>query len=98
MKEKKNFEWTSIILISLAHMVHDVFGSFFVPILPLLKSKMGLSNTGVGLLSVIQKTPALLNPLVGVVSDRLPMRIFMVVDKLYIECSCERISLGKSCF
>ena len=79
VKEKKKFEWTSIILISLAHLVHDVFGSFFVPILPLLKAKMGLSNTGVGMLSVIQKIPALLNPLVGVLSDRLPMRIFIIV-------------------
>ncbi len=78
MKEKKKFEWTSIILISLAHLVHDTFSSFFVPILPLLKVKLGLSNTGIGFLSVIQKTPALLNPLIGVISDRLPMRIFII--------------------
>lgn len=78
MKEKKKFEWISIIMISLAHMVHDVFSSFFVPLLPLLKEKMGLSNTGIGLLYVIQKTPALLNPIVGIVSDRLPMRIFII--------------------
>ena len=79
-EEKKKFQWGSITLISLSHFMHDMFASFFVPILPLLKSSMGLSNSSIGVLTVIQKIPSLLNPLVGMISDRLDVRIFIIVS------------------
>ncbi len=80
MKEKQKFQWGSITLISLSHFIHDMSASFFVPILPILKEKLGLSNSLIGLLMVIQKIPSLFNPLVGVVADRYDVRIFIIVS------------------
>ncbi len=80
MKENQKFQWGFITLISLSHFIHDMSASFFVPILPILKEKLGLSNSLIGLLMVIQKIPSLFNPVVGVVADRYDVRIFIIVS------------------
>jgi len=69
----------TILTITVAHLVHDIYSSFLAPILPLLINKLGMSYTLAGFLSVVLRLPALLNPAVGILADRLPMRYFVAV-------------------
>ncbi len=68
--EKETFDWKKVSVISWGHFSHDVFSSFLAPLLPLLIEKFSLSYALAGFLSVAQRLPSLLNPLVGIMADR----------------------------
>jgi len=60
--------------ISVAHMLNDMIQSLILAIYPLLKSDFQLSFAQVGLITLTyQLTASLLQPLVGMVTDRKPM-------------------------
>ena len=78
MEDRNKFQQGKVITISFAHFVHDVYSSFLAPILPLLIEKFSLSLSFVSFLSIIQRLPSLLNPLVGYVADKLPIRYVLI--------------------
>ena len=60
--------------ISFAHMLNDMIQSLILAIYPLLKDGFHLSFTQIGLITLTyQITASLLQPLVGMVTDRRPM-------------------------
>jgi FSR family fosmidomycin resistance protein-like MFS transporter len=73
------FRTGQVLTLAGAHHVHDVFSSFLAPLLPLLIDKIGLSLTLAGSLTMFQRLPALINPFIGVVADRVDLRIFIVL-------------------
>ncbi|MDZ7723028.1 MAG: MFS transporter [candidate division KSB1 bacterium] len=75
-----DFQYTNVITVSAAHMIHDIYSSFLAPLLPFLIEKLGISYSLAGLLSVFQRLPSLLNPLVGILADRLSMKTFLIVS------------------
>ncbi|MFC2134198.1 MFS transporter [Bacteroidota bacterium] len=79
MQEKKKFQFGNVLTISVAHHLHDVFSSFLAPILPLLIEKLSISYSLAGMLTVFQRIPALANPLIGLVADKLPVRYILIV-------------------
>lgn len=79
MKEKNKFQFGNVIIVSFAHLSHDVYSSFLAPILPLLIAKLGISLSMAGLLDVIRKLPSLFNPLVGLMADRICVRYFIIL-------------------
>ena len=82
MIEEKKFQTGNILLIASAHFAHDVYSSFLAPVLPLLIEKLKISYTLAGLLSVAQNLPSLLNPLVGVIADKISVRYLLIVAPL----------------
>lgn len=74
----KRFRLGDVLGISLAHLVHDIYSSFLAPILPLLIEKFSLSYSMAAVLNVVQRAPSLLNPFVGMIADRLPVRYFLI--------------------
>ncbi len=79
MDSEKKFQTDKVITLSLAHMLHDTYSRFLAPILPLLIEKHGLSYAAAGLLSVIGRLTALLNPAIGALADKLPLRWLVIV-------------------
>lgn len=78
MSENKKFQTDSVVLISLAHFVHDVYSSFLAPLLPLLIEKLSMSYSQAGFLTIIQRLPSLLNPLVGIMADKTSVKLFVI--------------------
>lgn len=78
MNENTEFQQDKVITISFAHFVHDVYSSFLAPILPLLIDKFSISLSFVSFLTVMQRLPSLLNPFVGYISDKLPIRYVLI--------------------
>jgi MFS transporter, FSR family, fosmidomycin resistance protein len=78
MSKNKNFQTGNVLLISLAHFVHDVYSSFLAPILPLLIEKLSMSYAQAGFLTVIQRLPSLLNPLVGILADKYSAKLLVI--------------------
>ena len=79
MSETKKFQLGDVLTISSAHLLHDIYSSFLPPILPLLIEKLSISYSSVGLLTLFQRLPSLLNPFVGIAADRMRMRYFIII-------------------
>ncbi|MGD8779175.1 MAG: MFS transporter [Ignavibacteria bacterium] len=80
MNDKNKFQTGNVILISIAHMLHDIFSSFLAPILPLLIDKLKFSYSLAGLLTIFQRGSSLLNPFIGLIADKLPVRYLLIVS------------------
>jgi FSR family fosmidomycin resistance protein-like MFS transporter len=74
-----NFQTGKILALSIGHFVHDVYSSFLAPLLPLLIEKLSMSLTQAGFLSTVMQIPALLNPYIGVMADRISVRYFVIL-------------------
>ena len=78
MTKNKRFQTVNAISISVAHHVHDIYSAFLAPILPLLIEKLSISYSMAGLLTVAQRLPSLLNPLIGLIADKISVRYFII--------------------
>ena len=75
--------WPVLIAISLCHMVNDILQSLLSAIYPLLKTEFALSYAQIGLMTfAFQVTASLLQPVVGMVTDRHPMPRSLAVGML----------------
>ena len=70
-KSENKFQLRRIMIISGGHFCHDIFGSFLAVCLPLLISKFSLTMALAGLFTVVFRAPSLLNPVLGLLSDRI---------------------------
>ena len=73
------FRKGSVASVAAAHTLHDVYSSFFAPLIPLLTEKLGFTYAMAGMLSVVQKLPSLLNPLIGIIADKLVIRSALIL-------------------
>ena len=63
-----------LVAVSFSHMLNDLMQSLIPAIYPLLKSKFSLSFAQVGLITLVfQLTASMLQPVVGLYTDRRPM-------------------------
>jgi FSR family fosmidomycin resistance protein-like MFS transporter len=67
-----------MLLVSWGHFIHDVYSSFFAPLLPILREQLSLSYGEAGWLAALARIPALANPLLGWFADRGRGRWMMV--------------------
>lgn len=73
------FRTRQVVTLSAAHLLHDIYGAFLAPLLPLLIGRLGLSLSMAATLDVARKSPALLNPFIGLLADRICMKWMVIV-------------------
>jgi FSR family fosmidomycin resistance protein-like MFS transporter len=73
-----DFQAGQVASIAVGHITHDVYSAFLVPLLPAIRSSMGLSYTEAGSLSIFTQIPSLLNPFIGYIADRVSVRYFVI--------------------
>src|SRR4030042_509642 len=66
--------------LSFAHGVHATYSAFMAPLLPALIAKFSLSMTEAGLLDFARTIPALLQPFVGHLGDRVNLRYRLILS------------------
>jgi MFS transporter, FSR family, fosmidomycin resistance protein len=80
-------DFTILGAISFSHLLNDMIQSLILAIYPLLKSGFNLSFAQVGLITLTyQVTASLLQPLVGMVTDRKPMPYSLPVGMGFTLC------------
>ena len=94
--EDGDFQTGKILVLSIAHFVHDVYSSFLAPLLPLLIEKLSMSLTQAGFLSSVMQIPALLNPYIGVLADRISVRYFVILAPAMTAVPMSLIGLAPS--
>lgn len=80
----------------MCHFVHDVYSSFLAPLLPLLIEKLSMSLTQAGLLSAVMQLPALLNPFIGLLADRISLRYFVILAPMLTAIPMSLIGIAPS--
>jgi FSR family fosmidomycin resistance protein-like MFS transporter len=90
------FRTGPVLLLSACHFVHDAYTAFLAPLLPLLIDKLSMSLTQAGFLSTVMQIPALLNPLIGRLADRIRVRWFVVTAPVVTAVCMSLIGLAPS--
>lgn len=71
---EERFETGRVATLAVGHAVHDTYTGFLPPLLPVLITKLSLSKTEAGLLTIILQSPTLLQPFIGHLADRINLR------------------------
>ncbi len=77
--EAQDFQTGQVLTIVNGHFIHDVYTAFVAPLLPVLMERLSLSLTLAGSLTAIQQFPALLNPFIGYLADKVSLRYFVIL-------------------
>ncbi len=78
-RNKSFFDTEKVLLLSVCHFIHDIYTSFLAPLLPFLIEKFSLSLTQAGFLTTAMQIPALMNPHIGKLADRVSVRYFIIM-------------------
>lgn len=82
--EKKKFDFPTVITVSVSHLVSDMYSAFLAPVLPLLITGLGITKFQAGMLDFARKIPSLLNPVFGMIADRLDAKYFLILGCVII--------------
>jgi FSR family fosmidomycin resistance protein-like MFS transporter len=74
-----SFQTHQVLPIAAAHFVHDIYTAFVPTLLPVLIQKFTLTLTQAGSLNIVLQLPALLNPFIGYLADRVSLRYFVIL-------------------
>jgi FSR family fosmidomycin resistance protein-like MFS transporter len=77
--DEAKFQTGEVLTIVGGHFVHDTYSAFLAPILPLIISRLSLSLTLAGSLQAVLQMPALLNPFIGYLADKVSLRYFVIL-------------------
>jgi len=76
---RRDFQTGRVLALSVSHFIHDVYSGFLAPLLPLLIEKLSMTLTQAGFLSTVMQLPALANPYIGLLADRVSVRYFIIL-------------------
>jgi FSR family fosmidomycin resistance protein-like MFS transporter len=94
--EKGNFQRSNIILLSLTHLLHDIYSSFLAPLRPLLIEKFGITLAVASLWDLFQRIPWLLNPFIGMIAERTAARYFVILTPAITAVSMSLLGVAPS--
>ncbi len=78
VETEQNFETGSVLTIVGGHFVNDTFTAFVAPLLPLVIERLSLTLTMAGTLTAMMQLPAILNPFIGYLADKISLRYFVI--------------------
>ncbi len=94
----RSFQTTKVLTLSGGHFTHDLYSAFLPPLLPLLVENLSLSMTLAGLLTVVFRVPSLVNPFMGLYTDRFNLRPLFVLCPLVTACCMVLLGAASSYF
>jgi len=77
--ETEEFQTGEVSTISFAHFINDIYTAQIAPLLPVLIDKLSISLTAAGGLSSLVQLPALINPFIGHMADKVSLRWFVIL-------------------
>ncbi len=94
--EQNKFQRSNIILLSLTHLLHDIYSSFLAPLRPLLIEKFGITLAVASLWDLFQRIPWLLNPFIGMIAERTAARYFVILTPAITAVSMSLLGVAPS--
>lgn len=96
MTGNKKFQTGNVVLLTVTHLLHDVYSSFLAPLRPLLIEKFELSLTLAALWDLFQRVPWLLNPFIGMIAEKSAARYFVIVTPAITAITMSLLGLAPS--
>lgn len=90
------FHTSKVLLLSLCHFIHDIYSSFLAPLLPFIIERFSLSMTQAGFLSTVMQIPALINPYIGKLADRISVRYFIILAPAFTAVPMSLLGMAPS--
>lgn len=90
------FQTPKVLVVALAHFVHDTYPAFLAPLIPLLTDKLGLSLALAGSLVLFMRTSALVQPFIGYLADRTELQYFVIVAPALTAISMSLLGVAPS--
>lgn len=78
VETRNQFQIGNVLTLFGAHFIHDTYTAFIAPLLPLIIDKLSLSLTMAGTLTAFHQLPAILNPFIGYLADKVSLRYFVI--------------------
>lgn len=94
--DNKKFDKSTVLTVSSAHMIHDIYSSFLAPLLPLLVEKLGISLSVSAFLDIVRRLPALFNPFFGLILERTGAKYFIILGPAISAISMGLIGVAPS--
>lgn len=95
-QEQKKFKTSDVTLISITHLLHDIYSSFLAPLRPLLIEKFGVSLAMASLWDLFQRIPWFLNPLIGMIAEKTAARYFVILTPAVTAITMSLLGLAPS--
>ncbi|OGO26691.1 MAG: hypothetical protein A2W33_07910 [Chloroflexi bacterium RBG_16_52_11] len=76
--EQEKLQTAQVLPIVGAHFIQDLYTACVAPLLPVFIEKFTLSLTQVGALTAALQIPAVLNPFIGYLADKVSLRYFVI--------------------
>ncbi|MFT6927753.1 MAG: FSR family fosmidomycin resistance protein-like MFS transporter [Psychromonas sp.] len=92
----KKFNKSTVITVSSAHLINDIYSSFLAPLLPLLIEKHGISLSVSAFLDIARRIPALFNPFFGLIIEKTGAKYFVILTPAITAISMGLIGLAPS--
>ena len=97
MNTKSKAATSVLLMVSMGHLLNDMFQSVIPSIYPMIKEALGLSFMQIGAITLTnQTTSSLLQPLVGYFSDRHPKPYALVVGMCFTLAGLMLLSMANS--
>ncbi len=96
VQKKERFQLSNVVLLSLSHMLHDIYSSFLAPLRPLLIEKFGITLAVASLWDLFQRIPWLLNPLIGLIAERTAARYFVILTPAITAVSMSLLGVAEN--
>ncbi len=77
-EREQAFQTDKILTIVFGHFVHDTHTAFVAPLLPIIIQQLSISLTMAGSLVSFMRLPAILNPFIGYLADKISLRFFVI--------------------
>lgn len=77
--DEVDFQVSQVAPIAGAHFVHDSYTAFIPTLLPEIIDKLSLSLTTAGSLTALMQLPAIMNPFIGYLADKVSLRYFVIL-------------------
>ncbi len=94
--ENQKFKRNEVLVLSLAHLAHDMFSAILAPLLPLLIAKLGMSLSVTAFLDIIRRVPALFNPILGLLVERTGSKYIVILAPAVTAISMGFVGLANS--
>ena len=94
---KSDIQRTKLFVLTVVHFLTDLFSTLLTPILPALVTKLRLSLTQAGLLAGLPAmTSSLVQPLMGILGDRMEKRYFIIIGPLFCAVFMSGVGIAPS--
>ncbi len=94
--ETQKFKSKEVLVLSVAHLAHDMFSAILAPLLPLLIAKLGMSLSVTAFLDIIRRVPALFNPILGLLVERTGSKYIVILAPAVTAISMGFVGLANS--